>query len=410
MAETFANLVARVSADNTELESGMRQSEQIVKGSADNMAGSLTTVTSAAAITTGGVTTMSRSFAIMGAAGTLAGSQLGGMASGVAALGGSVAALGIVINPIVLAIAALGVVAYRLIDPFGEVKNAVDEVSAGLTSQIAKTQDAGMAFGVATGQLSEYAAEWLKATRSMEGATQGEWTEFNKQFGEEQAFKERTAGVLADQAAIAEMVARQAIDTAAIEASEKQRAATMQNLQDQLAISQGTDPLTLGNMPMAERLLLLRIRETNEMKAQAEIEKSLVKSQEDRIRALGQQLQITAGLAKATDFIDDSYERQLAEAMAAINGGVAMPDRTTTSSGFSIGSRPSEQFRFGGARAGGEAIGQQTEQAKQTVILKTIEEKVTVAIEVLKKLPPDVLKTAGINLGTLGYGGGLSNG
>jgi len=405
MAETFANLVARVSADNTELESGMRQSEQIVKASADNMAGSLATVTSAAFVTTGGVTTMSNAFAIMGAAGTLAGSQLGGMASRVAGVAAAMASLGIAMGPVTI---ALGVIAAVGAGIWSTMKSDIEKLNPAIEDLGKKLEslrdDLAVLRNPSVGPVVE---EEAMRRQARELATDDEgflrskdYFEILDQLRERKALEADIASKQADQLAIDKTAAE-------LKTQETAHAATIQNLLDQLAISQGFDPLTLGNMSLDERLLLLKIRQTDEMKAQAALDKTAEESAEARVKALGQQLQIAAGLAKATDFIDDSYERQLAEAMAAINGGVAMPDRTTTTSGFSIGSRPSEQFRFGGARAGGEAIGQQTEQAKQTVILKTIEEKVTAAIEVLKKLPPDVLKTAGINLGTLGYGGGF---
>ena len=405
MAETFANLVARVSADNTELESGMRQSEQIVKASADNMAGSLATVTSAAFVTTGGVTTMSNAFVIMGAAGTLAGSQLGGMASRVAGVAAAMASLGIAMGPVTI---ALGVIAAVGAGIWSTMKSDIEKLNPAIEDLGKKLEslrdDLAVLRNPSVGPVVE---EEAMRRQARELATDDEgflrskdYFEILDQLRERKALEADIASKQADQLAIDKTAAE-------LKTQETAHAATIQNLLDQLAISQGFDPLTLGNMSLDERLLLLKIRQTDEMKAQAALDKTAEESAEARVKALGQQLQIAAGLAKATDFIDDSYERQLAEAMAAINGGVAMPDRTTTTSGFSIGSRPSEQFRFGGARAGGEAIGQQTEQAKQTVILKTIEEKVTVAIEVLKKLPPDVLKTAGINLGTLGYGGGF---
>jgi len=362
-------------------------------------------VTSAAFVTTGGVTTMSNAFVIMGAAGTLAGSQLGGMASRVAGLGVAVKALGVTLTwPMVVlsAIAAVGAGIWSTMKSDIEKLNpAIEDLGKKLESL---RDDLAVLRNPSVGPVVE---EEAMRRQARELATDDEgflrskdYFEILDQLRERKALEADIASKQADQLAIDKTAAE-------LKTQETAHAATIQNLLDQLAISQGTDPLTLGNMSMDERLLLLKIRQTDEMKAQAALDKTAEESAEARVKALGQQLQIAAGLAKATDFIDDSYERQLAEAMAAINGGVAMPDRTTTTSGFSIGSRPSEQFRFGGARAGGEAIGQQTEQAKQTVILKTIEEKVTAAIEVLKKLPPDVLKAAGINLGTLGYGGGF---
>lgn len=376
---TFAELVAKTSADNRDLERGMRQAEQVVKGSADKMQRGLDKVGAQAATASGGMTQLNRSFAALGAAGTLAGSQLGAVGSGIGALAGSVESLGIAINPLYLAIAGLGLGAAAMFGVFREGKTEISETAAAFDDLATKLFEARLELAGGQGKLSAASVAELKAGRERALLFAGQGPESLAEMVEHAAKQRELRDIEADILNMKESsLAREKMLKTAFaartriagefQAAEKKHLEGLKNLEQQIAIARGADPLSfLPEGKEKELRIELRIAETK--KAQLTLEENLAAIQKAKNRTLLEQVAIAAGAVKPWQLERDPKAAAYMRMLEEIRGGAAMPGAAERA-GFGITTRAAAEFRFGGRRSGTETIGPQSEEAKQTEELK----------------------------------------
>lgn len=392
MAQTFASLVVETAADNRALEAGMRESEQIVEATSDQMVASLTRVTTSVGGASLGADKMTRSFAAVGAAGSLAGSQFGGMASQVAGLGGAMASLGVVVHPLVLALAGIALATVAIVGRMKEGEDAVGKFNDALDEAKGKTEALAVKLALLRGEDAELIA--IQQSRQI-STEQGFTTEQVKrqtfQVREQFRFTQLIAKETARQATVAKFIASEQIKTAAAVAAEVKDRQIIASLEDRLAVLKGADPLNFLDVGIKQKTLLLDIRITEEKKKQQELEDTLARSQEAKNRALAQQLLIRSGFAKPSDFVSDPTERRLLQALEQLSG----VDAALGGGRFTIGSRSAEGFRFG-APTGAETFGQQTEQAKQTTELKKLTKETETQTAVFEQVGFDLITALAI--------------
>ena len=347
MAEDFANLVAKVTADNRDLEKGMRESEQIVKASANKMQASIATVGV-------GFDDVTRKLSV-------AREGFGSLRMGVAMFGSQTLGTTLAVTDIGMALSKSAFEAGKLNTKVGSLISSIGGLTLGLAAAsvgvvVFREEIAALAIqaGVALGILDDLDAVLTRSEatgKRLEGIRTAQERRDAERLKAKVGYGVSTGGIGREQADV--ILGMDKVAAHFLELTRRNESAK--------AVNAARDAARKADELRMEQNI------TQEFERRKATLAALRESQADRNRALAQQIAILAGRAKPSQFVENPQEAALMRLRESL--GLAGGSGTPEGGSFRFGTRAAEGFRFG-APTGTEKFGAQTETAKQTDELK----------------------------------------